>query len=271
MKLLTVIETVVRMVNWRHLRIMITYCPLCSCRRLVIRLDSNEIAVRCFVCRASAVTMSIVSVLRKVAPEIGSLDVYELSSRGPLFHYLKKNVKKVTSSEFFTDVALGEFRNGVQCQDVQRLSYPSASFDICTSTEVFEHVPDDSKGFSEILRVLRPNGIFIFTVPLHSDYKTIERALHTSNGEFQHLLPPEYHGDPLSETRSILAFRNYGQDITDRLRTAGFVKAEILMPEDKLPWGFARPVIVAYRGAAFNNQIPKNLQTSCKQSPDNFK
>ncbi len=257
MKVLRVLDTVVKMFNWRELQIMITYCPLCGCRRVVIKINANEMAVRCSSCLASAVTMSIASVLRKVTPEISSLDVYELSSRGPLFHYLNKNAKTLTSSEYFTDVAPGEFRNGVQCQDVQQLSYSRASFDICTSTEVFEHVPDDSKGFSEIFRVLRPNGIFVFTVPLYSEYKTVERALLTSNGELQHLLHPEYHGDPLRESRPILAFRNYGRDITDRLCSAGFMKAEIVMPEDKIPWGFARPVVVAYRGAASNNQIQR--------------
>ena len=44
--------------------------------------------------------------------------------------------------------------------------YGDASFDLCTSTEVFEHMPDDLNGFSEIRRVLRPGGRFVFTVLL---------------------------------------------------------------------------------------------------------
>jgi ubiquinone/menaquinone biosynthesis C-methylase UbiE len=32
---------------------------------------------------------------------------------------------------------------------VQRLSFADASFDLCTSTEVFEHVPDDRAGLRE--------------------------------------------------------------------------------------------------------------------------
>ena len=244
------------MVNWRELRGTITYCPLCCGRRVMIKWDANEMAVRCVSCLSSVVTMSIASVLHKVAPDLRSLDVYELSSRGPLFRYLRKYAKSLTFSEFFTDVVPGEFRRGIQCQDVQQLSYASASFDLCTSTEVIEHVPDDAKGFLEIFRVLRPNGIFVFTVPLHREYQTIERAIITGNGDVQHLLHPEYHGDPIRKSVPILAFRNYGQDITERLRNAGFAKSELILPEETIPWGFARPVVVAYRGTGTVQNCP---------------
>ncbi|BBO80270.1 hypothetical protein DSCO28_08360 [Desulfosarcina ovata subsp. sediminis] len=247
MKVFELIKKVKKIVNWRELRIMITFCPVCSCKRVMIKFDSNAIAVRCLSCRASAVYMSIVSILREVAPEISSLDAYELSSRGPLFRYLITKAKTVTSSEYCPDVASGGFKNGIQIQDVQNLSYADKSFDICTSTEVFEHVPDDTKGFSEILRVLRPNGIFVFTVPLQNAYKTIERTILTANGEIQHLLPPEYHDDPIGESGKILAFRTYGQDIIEKLLNAGFTKAEIVIPEKQIPWGFARQVVVAHR------------------------
>lgn len=244
------LRTAVKMTKFREVRVMVAYCPVCGCRRVMVKVDANEIAVRCLSCRASAIHMSIASVLREVAPGIGALDVYELSSRGPLFRCLKANAKTLTSSEYFTDVAPGAFLNGVQCQDVQKLTYPSASFDLCTSTEVFEHVPDDAKGFSEIARVLRPNGRFVFTVPLRGGRDTVERALLTPDGEVQHLLHPEYHGDPVKGFGSILAFRNYGRDITDRLSDAGFAKAEIVMPKDAIPWGFATPVVVAHGSAA---------------------
>lgn len=240
------VAKVLKTIKWQELRTMIAHCPLCNCRRVMIKLDADEMAVRCLSCEASAACMSIVSVLRKVRSNISSLDVYELSSRGALFNYLNKEAKSLASSEYFPDLASGEFRNGVQCQDVQQLSFPDASFDMCTSTEVFEHVPDDSRGFSEILRVLRPNGVFIFTVPLHDSCTTVERAALGPNGQVQHLLDPEYHGDPIGTGR-ILVFRDYGRDITETLCDAGFAKAEILRPADRIPWGYARPVIVAYR------------------------
>jgi SAM-dependent methyltransferase len=226
---LGLLKTGARMVRWRELRATIAYCPICDARRPFVRLQAYEMAARCLACRASAVSLSIVSVLRKLVPDIGSKDVYELSSGGPLFRYLKTHARALTFSEYFEDVAPGQFRNGVQCQDVQRLTHASASFDICTSTEVFEHVPDDATAFAEMFRVLRADV--------------------TPPGEVRHLLPPEYHGDRLRASAPILAFRTYGRDIVRRLTDTGFSDARILLPQDRIPWSLARPVVVASRGA----------------------
>lgn len=49
--------------------------------------------------------------------------------------------------------------------DAQRLPFPDASFDIVISTDVLEHVPDDAAAANEILRVLKPHGVAVLTVP----------------------------------------------------------------------------------------------------------
>ena len=61
---------------------------------------------------------------------------------------------------------------------------------------MFEHVPDDIKGFSEICRVLKDDGVFVFTVPLHDVEKTVNRVL-VEEGNIVHLLEPEYHDDSI--------------------------------------------------------------------------
>ena len=43
--------------------------------------------------------------------------------------------------------------------DATRLLFPDASFDLVFSFNVFEHLPDPSATFSEIVRVLRPGGL----------------------------------------------------------------------------------------------------------------
>lgn len=147
-----------------------------------------------------------------------------MSSRGALCRHLRRTFARVTVSELFDDVVPGGFRDGVQCQDAQRLTYGDAAFDLVTSTEVFEHVPDDRRAFAEIYRVLRPGGSLVFTVPLMDAPATLERA-RSENGAIVHLLEPEYHGDRLRGRRKVLAFRTYGLDILDRLRAAGFEAA----------------------------------------------
>lgn len=241
--------------NLSRVRFSASFCPLCYKKSIFVRLTDNEIGVRCLSCKATAVTLSLVDVLLSIFPTLKSQSAYELSCRGSLFRFLQHHCKSVICSEYFDDVAPGEHKNGVQCQDVQKLTHLDESFDICTSTEVFEHVPHDSRGFSQIYRVLKSTGIFVFTVPIDVNNITIERATLLPQGGVHHLLPAEYHGDPISKDNRILAYRNYGFDILDRLLGAGFIRAEIRSPKHFLPWGYSRPVIVAYREGASNNWL----------------
>jgi SAM-dependent methyltransferase len=218
-------------------------CPICG-PSLLLRLAPNGIAVRCLRCAASAVTLSLVSVLRAVRPGLDAMSVYELSTRGALVEFLGRTAAHLVTSEYLDDVPPGSARDGVLCQDVQQLTFPDASFDVCTSTEVFEHVADDARGFREIRRVLRAGGAFVFTVPLLGTEATVERAV-LQGGQIVHLLPPEYHSDRIRGRESVLAFRTYGHDIVDRLRTAGFAQARIDWRCRKAFLGYGRGVVVA--------------------------
>lgn len=218
-------------------------CPTCG-PTLMVKLADDAISVRCMRCRASAIHMSILQVLQRLYPDLSRLAVYEMSSRGPLFGYLRARAGHFTYSEFFDDVPSGEVRGEVQCQDVQALTYGDGTFDLCTSTEVFEHVPDDYKGFSEIHRVLRPGGRFVFTVPLTENAVTVERAV-LEGGTIRHLLEPEYHGDVIRGHGRVLAFRNYGLDIVDRLQEGGFRTARLEPADPAAWWGLGVKVVVA--------------------------
>lgn len=240
---------------WGQVRLSTSFCPLCNKSRVFVRLANNEIGVRCLSCKGTSVTLSLIDVLLHLFPTFKSKAVYELSCRGPLFRFLQQHSKSATCSEYFDDVVPGEYKDSYQCQDVQNLTHSSGSFDICTSTEVFEHVPHDLRGFSEICRVLKPSGAFLFTVPIDLNNKTIERAAPLPEGGVRYFLPAEYHGDPLSKDNRILAYRNYGVDILDRLFRSGFARAEIRSPGISLPWGYFRPVIVAYRENASNDRL----------------
>jgi SAM-dependent methyltransferase len=218
-------------------------CPICG-PSILIRLSHEEIGVRCLRCSASAITLSMVMVLAAARPGFRNERVYELSSRGPLFEFLRREVRELTFSEYFDDVPPGASRGGVQCQDVERLTHADASFDVVTSTEVFEHVADDRRGFAEIRRVLRPGGAFLFTVPLSGAERTQERA-ERRDGEVRHLLPPEYHDDRIRGRGSVLVFRDYGCDVTERLVATGFSSARIEEGHRASFLGQGRGVVIA--------------------------
>jgi len=105
------------------------------------------------------------------------------------------------------------------CQNIEALTYADNSFDFVITEDVFEHVRHPEKGFREIYRVLRPGGYHVFTVPFHFDRPTLVRV-DTSGDEDVHLLPPEYHGDPLRGT--ILAYRTFGIGLFEQLNDIGF-------------------------------------------------
>jgi len=50
-------------------------------------------------------------------------------------------------------------------KSINELGFEDNFFDACFSTEVLEHVPDDLDALKEVKRVLKPGGIYIFTVP----------------------------------------------------------------------------------------------------------
>ena len=246
---LRALQLALRQLDWRTLRLGRGRCPLCA-GRLFVRFSDDPLGTRCVSCQASAISMAIGAVLDRVAPDAADRRILELSTRGPFHDHLARSVAggagELVSCEYYDDVDPGAYRDGIQCQDVQRLSYPDASFGLCTSTEVFEHVPDDRRGFAEIFRVLEPGGLFVFTVPLSDEATTAERA-RLENGRIEHLEEPAYHDDFIRGAGQVLVYRDYGQDITVRLQAVGFTDTRIEASTDPAGFGCVAPVVVARR------------------------
>ena len=203
---------------------MFKICNLCSYP--IIKINKTNFGTRCIRCKSTYGHRAIGFVIQQLALK-NDIYIHEFSNHGAFLKYLKKEFKNVSVSEYYDDVKSGDLKNGVQCQDLQNLTFENESFDLLTSTEVFEHVPDDIKGFKEIYRVLKPKGHFIFTVPIDIKIEnTIERAK-IVNGEIINILEPEYHGDHL-RNKGILSFRKYGNDILFKLKEIGFSDAKIV-------------------------------------------
>jgi SAM-dependent methyltransferase len=232
---------------WRRastLRVAPFRCPACG-PSLLLTLGDDEMLVRCLRCRGTPVHLSLVAAVASHVPGLGQRRAYELSTTGAALAWLRRRCRSVATSEYLDGVEPGGLRNGVRCEDVQRLSFADGSFDLCTSTEVFEHVPDDRAGFRELHRVLAPGGWLALTVPMHASDTTVERA-HGSGPGVRHLLPPAYHGDRLNGPGSVLVYRDYGRDILERLREAGFDHALAWIPPQTFN-GHRRTVVLARR------------------------
>lgn len=136
----------------------------------------------------------------------------KLSSEAPGFSY----------SHFFEGVPRGGVHPArkERCEDLERLTFDDASFDLVITQDVMEHVFDPDRVFREINRVLRPGGAHIFTVPIvRKGEHTKRRARRESNGEITHICEPQYHGNPVDPDGSLVTL-DWGYDIACRILTA---------------------------------------------------
>jgi len=116
---------------------------------------------------------------------------------------------------------------GVTNQNLECLTFDDESLDIVITSDVMEHMRLDDRAHKEIYRVLKPGGIYIFTVPHNRAYnETLVRVQITDPDDPSrdvHLLEPEYHGDTNSDVGGgVLAYRTYGRDIESFLQQVGF-------------------------------------------------
>ena len=114
------------------------------------------------------------------------------------------------------------------------------------SFDVLELVPDYHSALREFYRVLAPGGQALISVPFAFQDGTITRATVDSDGYIEHLMEPEYHGDPLSD-EGVLCYYNFGVDFLEDLRKAGFQDAFLLCYISR-EWGyFAQQVMFVGR------------------------
>ncbi len=145
--------------------------------------------------------------------------IYETQAVGPIHSYLS-NLPKYICSEFFDNIPLGSLNeDGIRCEDIEDLSFPDNFFDIIITQDVFEHIKNPSKGFTEIKRVLKYDGYHIFTIPFHEGRKSLVRVKKDGSKNI-FSMPPVYHLDPLKETGS-LVYTDFGKDIIDYLKSLG--------------------------------------------------
>lgn len=152
--------------------------------------------------------------------------IYLTEQITPIFDYFNDRFDSVVGSEFLGDsVPLGGInKKGVRNENLCDLSFADESFDFIISLDVIEHIPDYEQAFKECARVIKPGGKMMWSVPFVADWdKNVIRA-EIVDGEIHHILPPEYHGDPLSSD-GVLCFQHFGWEMFEQAKKAGFKDA----------------------------------------------
>lgn len=158
--------------------------------------------------------------------------LYEPGVSGP-FRSIFRDMEHYTTSFYWDDVALGDSRGGVQCQNLESLTFDDNTFDLVITSDIMEHVRKPWQAFQEIFRVLALDGIHVFSIPVQTPMPSqcFERV-DTSGGKDTFLVEPHFHGDGAGG-RS-LVYIDYGRDIFERLAAIGYI-VSMQSPRDESP------------------------------------
>jgi len=202
------------------------FCNLCRKQTLfVCDVAADRWIRRCCMCRSTPKYRAIVQVIesetgQELSQYIRNHKIYELSTTSPIFLKLRGHVN-YEASGYFSDRPFGEKVSSLYWnQDLQNLSFPCGYFDVVISSETMEHVRRPWQGVSEVFRVLKAGGFYVFTIPYRDDRLTTSRV-DTSGDEDRFLQEKVYHQDPYRPKDS-LVYTDFGADLPELLRPIGF-------------------------------------------------
>lgn len=191
------------------------YCPCC--------LQKTEFAAeeywlrgyyRCVNCGSIPRQRALRKILNNIRPNYRMLTIHECSPSKGVAKQLSDECNNYSYSYFYEEKELGQkLGTHVYNENLEKLTFKDNSFDIFISQDVMEHVANPYDAFKEIARVLKVGGIHIFTTPIYLFQKTRMRVK-IEEGKIQYILPPVYHGNPISSEGSLVTI-DYGDDIAE--------------------------------------------------------
>lgn len=219
------------------------HCPVCD-RDTVFHNDvmfggrrNLREGFRCAHCRLTARQRLMLVALCAEAARLGAQRGALLEQTSRLYRLAHAALPWLVGSEY-----LGEARTGgkrywwsarglrwyrVRHESITALSFADGSLDLLAHSDVLEHVYDLDLALRESVRVLRPGGAMLFTVPFFPDRAhSLLRGRPLPDGGLEHFEAPEYHGDGVNGA-GIYTFHSLGADFIERLRAAGFAQAEL--------------------------------------------
>lgn len=206
------------------------YCPLCGKQTEFVARRDKPIPeayfrnwfrdeLKCTSCGCLPRHRALFTVIEQLYPNWRNLSIHE-SSPGPggVSGRLRAECPDYIASQYDPKLGFGNTHpsGAYRSEDLERQSFADNSFDIVITQDVFEHLFAPDRAIREIARTLRPGGAHIMTVPLANRGKPSMRRARLTPAGIDHLVPPSYHGNPMSAEGSLVTV-DWGYDILDYL------------------------------------------------------
>ncbi len=151
---------------------------------------------------------------------LNDVQIYEAALRGPFVQRLGK-LPGYVNSYYRPELENGGYGDdGVRSEDLTDLTFDDEQFDLILTTDVMEHLPEIEKAMAETLRVLRPGGCHVFTIPNTFPFPDhTEPRVAIQNGQEINLKPPVYHVS--GDGSPCLVYTDYGADIAEIAQDLG--------------------------------------------------
>jgi SAM-dependent methyltransferase len=145
---------------------------------------------------------------------------------------LARECPRYVPSQLFAGVPYGAIRDNVRCENLECLTFADASIDLHVTQDVMEHVFHPDRVFMEIARTLKPGGAHVFTVPIVNKHLPSRvRATMGGDGRITHMLPAQYHGNPVSQDGALVTV-DWGYDICRHIFEASGLYTHTLHIDD---------------------------------------
>ncbi|HEY7883659.1 MAG TPA: class I SAM-dependent methyltransferase, partial [Cellvibrionaceae bacterium] len=185
----------------------------------------------CPLCQLNNRTRAAIDIFQQTCKSSKRSRIYLTEQLTPLYQWFSARFPQAIGSEFLgNQIQFGQCNEqGIRNEDLTQLSFADNELDSILSFDVLEHVPDYMQALSECLRCLKPGGVLLLSVPFSQvSVENILRAYHDESGELHHLLPPDYHGDPVNPDGGCLCYYYFGWSLLDNLRALGYCDVQAL-------------------------------------------
>lgn len=205
------------------------WCPICEApARFSARDGWFRDHLLCETCGSIPRERALALVLKRMLPGWSALRIHESSpaDRG-ISAQFRQRAAAYVPTHFFPGEPVGQVVSGFRNENLERQTFADASFDLVVSLDVLEHVNEPEQALREICRTLVPGGVHAFTVPTYKRRTTSERrARYLPDGRVEHLFEPEYHGNPVDESGTLVTF-HYGYDLASLVATWTGMSCEV--------------------------------------------